>query len=58
MVKPIVVVPKKIGKIRVCVDYQKLNAAKVTDVFPLLFTDGVLDVVAGHDEYSFLEKFN
>ena len=32
---PIVVVPKKNGKIWVCVDYRKLNAAMVTDTFPL-----------------------
>ena len=38
---PIVVVPKKNGKIRVCVDYRKLNAATITDAFPLPFTDGL-----------------
>ena len=43
---PIVVVPKKNGKIGVCVDYWKLNPATVTDAFPLPFTDGVLDAVA------------
>ena len=52
------VVPKKNGKIRVCVDYQKLDAATVTDVFPLLFTYGVLDAVVGHDVYSFLDGFS
>ena len=41
---PILVVPKKNGKIRVCVDYRKLNAATVTNVFSLPFTNGVLDV--------------
>ena len=41
-ISPIMVVPKKNGKIRVCVDYQKLNAATVTDAFPLPLTDGVL----------------
>ena len=55
---PIVVVPKKNGKIRVCVDYRKLNAATVTDVFLLPFTEGVLDAVAGHEVYSFLDEFN
>ena len=33
----IAVIPKKNGQIRVCVDYRKLNAATVTDAFPLLF---------------------
>ena len=55
---PIVVVPKKNGKIRVCVDYRKLNAATVTDAFPLPFTDGILDAVAGHEVYSFLDGFS
>ena len=54
----IVVIPKKNGTIRACVDYQKLNAATVTDVFPLPFTDIVLDAVAGHEMYSFLDGFS
>ena len=51
------VVPKKNGKIRVCVDYRNLNAVTVTDAFPLPFTNNVLDAVAGHDMYSFLDGF-
>ena len=47
----IMVVPKKNGKIRVCVDYRKLNAATITEAFPLPFIDGFLDVVAGHEMY-------
>ena len=54
----IVFVPKKNGKIRVCVDYRELNAATMTDVFPLPFTDGILDAVAGHEIYSFLDGFS
>ena len=54
----IVVIPKKNGKIRVCIDYRKLNTATVTDAFPLPFTDGVLDTVAGHVVYSFLDGFS
>ena len=55
---PIMVVPKKNGKMRVCVDYRKLNAATVTDTFSLPFTDGVLDAEAGHEVYSFLDRFS
>jgi hypothetical protein len=55
---PIVVVPKKNGKLRVCVDYRKLNAATIIDAFPLPFTDGVLDTVAGHEMYIFLDGFS
>jgi hypothetical protein len=52
------VVLKKNGKLRVYVDYRKLNAATITNAFPLPFTDGVLDTVAGHEMYSFLDGFS
>ena len=32
--------------------------ATVTDAFSLPFTDGVLDAVAGHEIYSFLDSFS
>ena len=34
-ISPIVIVPKKNKKLRICVDYRKLNAATVPDPFPL-----------------------
>ena len=52
-----VVVPKKNAQIRVCVVYRKLNAATITDAFPLPCTDNILDMVAGHDCYSFQDGF-
>ena len=52
------VVPKKNGKIRICVDYRKLIADTVIDGFPLPFTYGILDAVAGHEIYSFWDGFN
>ena len=62
-VSPIVVVPKKVGadgkvKIRVCQDFRKLNAAMKKDYFPLPFIDIILDHVAGHECYSFLDGFS
>ena len=62
-VSPIMVVPKKVGadgkvKIRVCQDFRKLNAATKKDYFPLPFTDIILDKVAGHECYSFLDGFS
>ena len=55
---PIVVMPKKNGKIQVCVNYPKLNVVIVTDAFPLPSTNDVLDAVAGHAMYSFLDGFS
>ena len=55
---PIVVVPKKNGKIRVCVDYRKLNVVTIIDTFLIPFTDSILNAVAGHDMYSFLDGFS
>ena len=55
---PIVVVPKKNGKIQVCVDYRKLNAITIMDAFPLPFTDNVLDAIVGHEMYNFLDGFS
>ena len=55
---PILVVPKKNGKIRVCINYKILNAVTITNAFPLLFTSSVLDVVAGHEMYTFLDGFS
>jgi hypothetical protein len=57
-VSPIVIVPKKNGKIRICQDFRKLNNATKKDYFPLPFTDTILDAVAGQECYSFLDGFS
>jgi hypothetical protein len=41
---PLVIVPKKNGKLRICVDYCKLNVQTKKDPFPLPFMDLVLDL--------------
>ncbi|OAE22608.1 hypothetical protein AXG93_3149s1000 [Marchantia polymorpha subsp. ruderalis] len=46
------------SKIRVCQDFRKLNAATKKDHHPLPFTDAILDHVAGHEMYSFLDGFS
>jgi hypothetical protein len=53
---PSVVVPKKNGKLRICVDFWKLNVATKKGLYPLPFTEEVLGhMVAGHEVYSFLD---
>ena len=57
-VSPIVMVPKKNGKIQICQDYKKLNAVTKKDYFPLPFTYSILDAVARHECYSLLDGFS
>eukprot|EP00253_Pinus_taeda_P006126 PITA_06126 len=57
-VSPLVLVPEKNGKWRICVDYRELNKATKKDHFPLPFIDQVLDGLAGKRFFSFLDGFN
>ena len=41
---PVVLVPKKNGKKRLCIDYQKLNAVTEKDVYPLSDINEILSV--------------
>ena len=56
---PMVVQPKKHDpkKLRVCVDYRWLNKATKTDPFQTPFVDEILNEVAGHECYSFMDGF-
>ena len=42
---------------RVCIDYRKLNAGTRKDHFPLPFVDKMLERVAGHEFYCFLDGY-
>ncbi|XP_073261648.1 uncharacterized protein [Populus alba] len=57
-VSNIVVVPKKEGKIRVCVDFRNLNKASPKDDFPLPHIDVLVDNVARSSTYSFMDGFS
>jgi hypothetical protein len=57
-VSPLVIVPNKNGKWRVCVDYRALNKETQKDHFPLPFIDQVLDSLSGKNFFSFLDGFS
>ncbi|CAL8988205.1 unnamed protein product [Prunus brigantina] len=43
---------------RVCIDYRKLNTATSKDHFPLPFIDQMLERLAGHSHYCFLDGYS
>ena len=52
-----VVVKKKTGKWRVCVDFTNLNKACPKDPFPMSKIDRLVDATVGHPRMSFLDVF-
>jgi len=55
---PIVVVPKKNGKLKIYINFKKLNIATKKDLYPLPFTTEVLNIVARYEVYSFLDGYS
>ena len=54
----VVPVPKKDGKVRVCVDFRNLNKANLKDDFPLPHNDMLVDSNAGNAMLSFMDGFS
>ena len=42
---------------RVCIDYKKLNTATRKDHYPLSFIDHMLERLAGHSQFCFLDGY-
>ena len=58
LVTNIVLVPKKDGKVRMCVDYRDLNQASPKDNFPLPHIDTQIDNTATNMFFSFMDVFS
>ncbi|XP_060960721.1 uncharacterized protein LOC133031270 [Cannabis sativa] len=54
----LVVVLKKNGKWRVCIDFTNLNKACPKDNFPLPHIDMIIDATVGHELMSFMDAFS
>ena len=52
----VVPVPKKDGKVRICLDYRDLNRESPKDNFPLPHIDVLVDNTAQHKVFSFMEN--
>ena len=53
----VVLVPKKDGNVRVCVDFLDLNEASPKDDFPFPHIDMLVNSTTGHSMLSFMDKF-
>ena len=57
-VSTMVLVKKKNRKIRICIDYRALNKQTQKDYFLLSFINIILDEVASHELYTFMNGYS
>jgi hypothetical protein len=53
----IVIIPKNNCKLKIYIDFRKLNVATKKDSYPLPFIDEVLNIIIGYEAYSFLDGY-
>ena len=54
----IIIVTKKSGKLRVCVDFRDLNVATPKDMFVMLIVDMLVYSIANNELLSFMDGFS
>eukprot|EP00644_Phytophthora_capsici_P019074 jgi/Phyca11/133611/e_gw1.588.4.1 len=52
---PVVIVKKKDGSVRFCIDYRALNAVTIKDVYPLPRVDETLEALHGAQRFTSLD---
>jgi hypothetical protein len=53
-----VVIPKKNGKLKICVDFKKFNVITKKDPYLLPFINEVINTIIGHEVYTLMERFS
>jgi hypothetical protein len=51
------IVPKKNAKLKIYIDFRKLNVATKNDPYPLPFTNEMLNIVARCEAYSIFDGY-
>ena len=54
----VVPIPKKDGKVKVCVDFRDLNKDKPKNDFPLPYINILVDSTTSHSMLSFMDGFS
>ena len=55
---PVLFVKKKTGEFRMCVDYKALNKVTITNKYPMLRIDDLLDRMQGAEVFSSLDPLS